>query len=110
MYMNTGKKSELGIWKYNYFQIPFRCDREVQWTTQNALPSTCPSTASLKATQTNHAKMSACSQPLSSLVPKAPYVGAWKVSADDLLQGDTQTLSVAAPGAQAYSLPASPIR
>lgn len=54
--------------------------------------------------------MSACSQPLSSLVPKAPYVGAWKVSADDLLQGDTQTLSVAAPGAQAYSLPASPIR
>lgn len=46
--MNVGNKSELGIWKYDYFQIPFSNvtgKSSAQPDAQNALSGTCSSTA-----------------------------------------------------------------
>lgn len=89
MYVNIENESELGIWKYDYFQIPCWFDRDVQQTTaaQNALPSTCSSTVKMHyqalvlvlfRKQRDLNMQTHQVLPPSSPVPKAPCVGLQK--------------------------------
>lgn len=92
--MNMGNKSELAIWKCDYFQIPFRCGAvEKLMSIQNAQPRTCSSTMCLESHTKYHAELS---QPVPNPLQPFPK-GAWRASAAGL--GWHTNPSVAALGA-----------
>lgn len=82
---------------------------EVQWTTKCATKySAFPQCLEIRATEIckNVSLLTTTRQPH----PQNSYhVDTLKVSADALLRGDMQTLSLSVPGARALSLAASPI-